>query len=390
MYENNVKDIYNCICDIYDENIGLLSGLSGCALSLKYASEVFDCDEYKNKLDAYFNLISCNLEDKMSTFCSGYAGVGWLYQFLNDEKYFNDDTNELLSDFDIYLSNVLFKYLSDSDTDFLHGSFGIVYYIYKRAKDNPCLIKVLELFVDEFSKKVEDSGEYVNWLSVNLLLNEKTYNISMSHGMSSCVLILSKLYTLKELKTPKLKNLIEKSVAYILAQEIDVNKFGSFFPYVALESTDCLQGSRLAWCYGDLGICIALYQVGVIMNRQDWVEKAVEILLYAAKNRRDLNENLVMDACICHGTAGICQIFNRMFWNTGLKEFKNAAEYWYIKTKEMARYKDGYAGYKMWQGKNEGYAPELSLLEGIAGTGLVMLTFENDIEPRWDQCFLMS
>lgn len=322
--------------------------------------------------------------------CSGLAGIGWFYQFMNDEGYFEDDTNYLLEDFDTYLSAVLKALMLSNETDFLHGATGIAYYFFSRSKDNPKANDVLQMYVDMLSKLVETEGGMTKLATKDFKTKETIYNISLSHGMSAVVSVLARIYTIEALRTERLKNMIEGFVNYILAQEIDKGKYGSYFPYTSIESSKEMFGSRMAWCYGDLGVCSALYQVGKIMDRQDWVDKALEVLLYAANNRRDLPSNLVMDACLCHGTAGIGQIFYRMWWNTRLPEFKSAADYWFNETLKMAKFEDGLAGYKSWMGPEKGYESEYGLLEGIAGIGLALTTYTYELEPRWDKCLLLS
>jgi hypothetical protein len=115
----------------------------------------------------------------------------------------------------------------------------------------------------------------------------------------------------------------------------------------------------------------------------------LEVLLFAAEKRRNLQENYVMDAGLCHGTAGIGHIFYRMWRNTRMLEFKNAADYWMNETLKMAKFEDGLTGYKTWHGKS-GWINSYGLLEGIAGIGLALLTYYYEIEPTWDECLLLS
>jgi hypothetical protein len=113
-------------------------------------------------------------------------------------------------------------------------------------------------------------------------------------------------------------------------------------------------------------------------------------MLHATK-RRGLQKNGVVDAGICHGTAGIAHIFNRFYRDTQLDSFKHATDYWIDQTLKMAKFKDGLAGYKSWQGHENGWKNEYGLLEGIAGIGLVLHSYLHpEIEPTWDSCLLLS
>lgn len=384
-----ILDSFSTGCSFGQKEVSLLAGETGKALFCSVLSK-HGYQSVLEQLCAIYDNIAHEISNiQHYSYCTGLAGIGWFYQFMNDEGYFENDTNMLLEDFDLYLATVLILLMEKNDTDFLHGATGIAYYFYSRSKDNPNVNAVLQGYVDALSKWVETEHGLVKLATTEHQTNKTIYNISLSHGMSAVVSILARIYTIEALRTEQVKHLIEGMVNYILAQEIDKDKHGSFFPNWAIESTDSIYGSRLAWCYGDLGISTTLYQVGQIMNRKDWMNKALDVLVYAATKRRDLQKNLVKDACICHGTAGIGQIFYRMWWSTKMPEFKDAADYWFNETLKMSKFEDGLAGYKIWHGK-DGFVNQTGLLEGIAGIGLALTSYAYDMDPTWDQCLLLS
>ncbi|HAI36832.1 MAG TPA: hypothetical protein DCM40_01150 [Maribacter sp.] len=51
---------------------------------------------------------------------------------------------------------------------------------------------------------------------------------------------------------------------------------------------------------------------------------------------------------------------------------------------------DGFAGYKQWNGLENKWVPKLSLLEGVAGIGLVLVDYLSEKDKNWDQCILIS
>jgi hypothetical protein len=392
-FQEQITQILACFStdhSVEQENVSLLAGKIGEMLLFS----ILPKKEYQNILKQHRNIYD-NIATEISntqhySYCMGLAGIGWFYQFMNDMGRFENDTNVLLEDFDLYLSAVLKTLMQNKDTDFLHGATGVAYYFYSRSKDNPNINSILQYYIDAIASYVEIEGGKIKLAVKDYKTGEISYNISLSHGMSAIVSVLARIYTIEAMQSKQLKQLIEGFVNYILAQKIDKNKYGSFYPYMSIESSKEIYGSRLAWCYGDLGIGITLFQVGKIMHKQDWINKAMEVLLYAAINRRDLMSNLVMDACLCHGSAGIGHVFYRMWWNTQLLEFKQAADYWFAETLKMAKYEDGLAGYKSWRGKKNGYVNDYGLLEGIAGIGLALTSYIYEIEPTWDKCLLLS
>ena len=376
-------------------DVGILTGIGGQILT---CSELFLQKKISQEWLVQLHQI---LEDRITTgenirptYCTGFSGVGWLYEYLSQRKLIDYDTNILLEEFDSYLEKTLQKYMIEKYYDFLHGGVGVAFYFSKRAAKKKELITVLNRFLEDLEKmSTPQEDGAIKWISSLGDRDSKWgYNISLSHGMSSIIAVLSKIYEIDGVNKEKTRMLLRGAVQYILAQEIDKDKYGSYFSNFALESTPIIFKSRLAWCYGDLGIASALFQAGKALKEENWVTKAVEVLLFAATQRRNLQENSVTDAILCHGAAGIGHIFYRAWWNTKLPEFKDAADYWFEQTLKMATFKDGFAGYKILdvQDGKAVWINRANILEGISGIGLALLTYYYQIEPTWDECLLLS
>ncbi|MCL2290897.1 MAG: lanthionine synthetase C family protein [Bacteroidetes bacterium] len=373
--------------------IGMLTGLGGQIL---LCSELFSYKKISQDRLSYLHQV---LGEKLTgevfsaTHCDGLAGIGWLYEYLSQRGIINYDTNAFLEDFDDYLEKAIKKTMQENAYDFLHGGVGVALYFTKRVAKRKELIAVLNQFLEDLTKiSTPQEDGALKWISPFGDTNVPVYNTSLSHGMASIVAILSKLYKIEGLDKEKIETLLRGTVQYILAQEIDKDKYGSYFSSLALESTPTIYKSRLSWCYGDLGIASALYQAGAILKENAWINKATEILLYAASHRRNLADNFVSDAGLCHGAAGMGHIFYRMWWNTKLPEFKNAADYWFNQTLEMATFEDGLAGYKAFDTQDGEFVwvNDYGLLTGISGIGLALLSYHYEMEPEWDECLLLS
>lgn len=285
-------------------------------------------------------------------------------------------------------------YYNSNSWDFLHGASGITCYFNERyANTKSQKIKTIVensvILLEKITKKDTDGRNKLESI-INIETKETGFNICLSHGISSIVCLLSKLYK-NDIEEKKVKELLIGFVNYILAQEYsDFHTKGCYYPSISLESAKDNNKSRLAWCYGDLGVAMALYQAGIALNNKNWIDKSIEIFLFSAC-RRDIKENSVIDAGLCHGTAGIGHVFYRMYWNTKRIEFRDAADHWFNETLKMAYHKDGLAGFKAWHtDKYGGWVKETGLLEGIAGIGLALMSFSYEIEPKWDECLLLS
>jgi len=391
--KDTVDKITQLLANEVATKTGLLTGLGGQILTCAemFLENRFPKDRVSQLVQILENKLTC--EDFVFTHCDGLAGIGWLYEYLSQREIVDYDTNTLLEDFDIYLEKALNIFMQQSNYDFLHGGVGIVLYFVKRVEKKKELVQVLNQFLDDLVKiSIQQDSGTIKWSSFLSKEAGWGYNISLAHGMSSIVAILSKLYEIKRIDKEKTEKLLRGAVQYILAQWIDKDKYGSYFTNFALESTTEISKSRLGWCYGDLGIATSLYQAGTVLKEQIWCDKALEVFLFTALQRKSLVDNFVQDACLCHGAAGIGHIFYRMWWNTRLPEFKEAADYWFEQTLKMAVFEDGLAGFKTFEapdGKPQ-WVNRYSLLEGVAGIGLAMLAYHYEIEPAWDECLLLS
>ena len=131
--------------------------------------------------------------------------------------------------------------------------------------------------------------------------------------------------------------------------------------------------SRLAWCYGDLGVATSLWQAGKALHNREWQEKALEVLRFST-SRRDIRSAGVIDAGLCHGAASVCMMFHYAYRQTGENLFEEVRDYWFDVTLNMGSRKEGLAGYSAWGGNEKGWVKEYDLLEGIAGIGLLLLS----------------
>ncbi len=373
-------------------NVNLMGGDAGVSLFLSYYAKYSKKDEYAEKSINIVSDIFDEISDGYSypTFAGGLAGIGWLIEFLAQNDFLEVNTNETIGDLDEHLYSIMIKEMKQNKFDYLHASGGIALYFLKRDSlldRNKYISEFVDLLALSSIKK-ENHNKWISSIFVGYDKEEDVYNLSMSHGIASIISILLKIY-LKGINKDKVFELLKGAINYLLINQLDITDNISYFPdSVSLIDTKG-HSTRLAWCYGDLGISVALWNASIALNDKALEQKAIEILLHSAK-RKNLTENYVMDACLCHGTTGIAHIFNRMFINTGISEFEEASEYWFNETLKMAKFEDGLAGFKSWRTEERGWKNDYGFLEGIAGIGLALISAISDIEPSWDECLLLS
>jgi hypothetical protein len=366
---------------------GLYGGEWGNLLFLCYYAKYKNDQQILETAETYAErLLTHSRLDKLShTFCDGYAGILYLLQFLKEQELLQVDTEDVEQLLENYIIDRMRYDFNIVNYDFLHGALGCGYYFLKKHKDIKPVNELINFLYDTAEKDIQT--HCFKWKSlVNFEKGSLGYNISLSHGMASIVLFLSHALE-KGIKNEKASVLLNNTTNYVLSQEINVQKYGCFFPHQSLENEEYVpQKTRLGWCYGDLGVAYALWVAGKVTDNKEWSHKGLNILLHSAQ-RKGITDNLIVDAGICHGTSGISMVFKKMYLSSDQPLFLDAAGYWLLQSLEIASFSDGLAGYKAYVLKE--WVSNYCLLMGIAGTGMVYMSYLMDDQHKWDQLFLL-
>jgi lantibiotic modifying enzyme len=372
------------------KSISLMNGLSGDVLFLNYMQNI----DNKN-IFQFANIISEKVQNIIdvlanpnsqipTSYSNGIAGLGWMMTHINISQYSDYDTEDLLCQFDAILEPSFYNSIKNKNYDYLHGALGYIMFFLNRNNHSADIYTHLIKYLERTSIIYDDK---LKWISKKLYIEPplSIYDISLSHGSASIIAILIKLFELKIADKNIVEKLIIGAVNYILSLEMDVAKYKSFFPFFMneIEHTTELTKSRLGWCYGDLGIGVTLWRAGMALNINEWVEKSLNILLYAANQRRNLENNYVTNYGFCHGTVGIGHIFYRMWKNTSIIDFKKAADFWFKQTVAMLEI-------DTINGELNMSNIDISLITGLSGIGLALVSYLENINPSWDEVFLLS
>ncbi|WP_430905409.1 lanthionine synthetase C family protein [Maribacter sp. 2-571] len=381
-----------------EQLVGVLAGTSGASLFQFYYSKYLDIDENSTFAADLLNLGIARISEGFNhlSYCSGLSGMGWTLDHLAMEGFLDEDMDSFLTQIDLPIFNEMISTLKQGNYDFLHGAIGHAYYFLNRYRSTGSKTlksnykKKLSRFLVEFERISEKDGtNMIKWPVRSGDLNDsKNYDLGLSHGMASIISFLTRLYQIDDFKR-KTAYLLNGAVEYILQCKNEDSGLVSLFPTSVSAKNNSSRESRLAWCYGDLGIGFALYSASKILERNMLKENSLEILRHCV-GRVGSHNSGVRDASICHGSFGISQIFNRLFKDTGEVTFKNAARYWINDGLLKGIDKMGYAGYRQWNHQNQDWYPTISLLEGISGIGLTLIDYLADFDTTWDECLMIS
>jgi hypothetical protein len=214
-------------------------------------------------------------------------------------------------------------------------------------------------------------------------------NLGLAHGLPGVIAMLARLIepgAQPRVDVERARRVLD-SALHRLLDGSPARPRGRFRPW---QPSVPPPSSRLAWCYGDLGVAAALLRTGLAIDHAQAHDEGLALALDCAT--RSVEEASISDAAICHGAAGIAHLFNRMAQATGEAALHEAAVRWIDHTLAMrsdlplagfpANLPQGSAGIQL--------VPNASLLNGAAGVALVLHAASSTVEPGWDRILLVD
>lgn len=379
--------IQNIIEDLEIEKFdhsSLYGGISGKILLKAFYNKVQN-KNYININDDFEKLIDLASSENLYTFSNGKSGVNWLFSYLFDDLVIDKDDYSVLCSDVPFLEKISFDFYNQNNWDFLHGGLGISYYaLYNRDRFSIDYFERVynELFriCDLGKMKIFPDFDYFN----NSLETERV-NLGLAHGIPSVIKFCIESYK-KDISKINAKKLAYRLIDFLLENNFKEELQFCYFPPTI--SNEKRMPSRLAWCYGDLGIAFILYQAAVIFEDINLENFSLKILKESTI-RKNIEETIIWDAAICHGSSGVAHIYNKMAFYTGDKIFIDASIFWINRTLEFSFHEDGIGGYKGYNNNKKIWENNPSLLEGSIGICLVLLSYVYK-DFSWDYCIMLN
>jgi lantibiotic biosynthesis protein len=328
---------------------------------------------------------------------SGFSGVAWVCEyvgrrFLQTPSELNDPIDEALLGFTAVTPWTL-------SFDLVAGIVGIGVYGLER-RSTAAGIGIVRNVVHRLKELAIEDAAGIRWHTAPRLLPpwqrelypDGYFNLGVAHGMPGVIAFLAEVCALEELAADA-RPLLDGAMQWLwsCADESDgISRFGTF---VLPEQKDAqFRPSRVAWCYGDLGIAVALLVAARAVRQPEWERFALDTALGVAKRETD---SAVADACLCHGAAGNAHLFNRLYQATKDERFLAAAQRWIRTTLSMRRQTGSIAGFVSWRPAArsdlpDGWDAAPGFLEGAAGVALALLAASTPVEPGWDRVMLAA
>jgi lantibiotic biosynthesis protein len=321
----------------------------------------------------------------------GFTGAAWGLAHLArvaDGRY----EAEGLESFDDVLWQLLVTRGGGCYYDLIGGLAGLAVYALEREtpRADQCLERIVELLDQQALVRADE----ITWLTPALELSPAQrprypngcFDFGLAHGVPGVVSTLAAIRR-RGIAEAATERLCRGAVRWMLRRRLPEQEKSRYPARVGLDG-EC-SPSRLAWCYGDIGIAMALAAAASALNEPEWEEESLSTARHAAAVTQDGAG--VVDASLCHGAAGLAHFFNRLANRHADVTVRAASLSWFRATLELRGSTAGAGGYRYLSIALDGtsmWVPKPGLLEGAAGIGMALLVALYETSPSWDAVFL--
>jgi|GEM_PF-1046581 len=352
-----LKEIAQSLISQITGTSGLMVGGIGEIIFLFEYAKIIDNNEIEEQAKKQLYEILNKNEVNNCNLLKGAAGLGIGLAYLAERGFIDIDVSELFEDIDSDIYDDMLEQLENRNYDYLTGAVGIGFYFLYRNKSQflpylEYLITKIDLFFSDLAFGADSSPNLFCEVlsSIRFLLKVYRQNI-----------FVKRVYTI-----------IKSQSEFLLTQIQNIDKYGSSFP----ETTNQNNKSGLTWKSGDLIIGSTLLDISRILQDNDLYDKSLNIL-YSTIQRKDSVLEKVYDASLYQGSAGTAYLYHKLYQKTKNHLFKDASKYWIDETFYKAVAKSSYAGYFAYNFNTK--QENTSLLYGIAGVGLSLLSISKDL-----------
>jgi lantibiotic modifying enzyme len=325
-------------------------------------------------------------------FFTDVLGCAWVLDVLTEQLPSGIepcDTEDVLH----FLDDSLDSRSPHDPFDLVYGTVGIGVCALQRS--GPDALRRVERVVELLAASARPvDGGLTWWTNPRWLPPERAdaapkgyYDTGLAHGVAGVICFLAAAL---ESGVHAAAEPLRGAVDWLSAQRHDGGE--AWFPQSVPVSGKGKPAGRIAWCYGDLGVAVALQAASRALVDGQLALDATRIAHQAAV--RPLEARGIVDAGLCHGHAGVGHVLQRLSQDMPDPALEQAARA-SLNAATAARGTGQAAGYIAMKSARDGSPrlvpePECALLEGAAGIGLALLAGVCDAGPRWDSFLLLG
>jgi class I lanthipeptide synthase len=323
-----------------------------------------------------------------SSLYSGFTGIAWAVELV--DGLLGTEGEDRNGDIDEALRRLLQRYPEDAPYDLIDGRTGLGVYAlarWPRPGAAQCALGVVE----QLARRARHDRDGVSWWTPPSWRGPRRdwyrpggVDLGVAHGIAGVIPFLARVHRLG-LAQQTVRPLLDGAVRWLLSHMVDTAS-ALTVPYFVADGAEP-GPARSAWCYGDPGVAAALLVAARDAGEPAWAAAATGLAVRAAA--RPPGQTGVVDAGLCHGSAGLAHLFNRMYQMTAESALADAARFWVKRTLELCSPLAPGRGVTLTEAARPAWKGP-GLLEGAAGIALAMEAAATTVEPVWDQMLLVS
>lgn len=368
------RDVADALCEPRpDETVDLADGAAGIAVAHAHFARAFP-EHADVHIDAMVDSIELALRIERITsrpmsLLVGLPGLGWALEHIR--HVFPDlALPDVGSIDDTILATLQAEGLLAFDVTF--GVAGLALFALER-KPRGAWREIAEGCVDFFARTAERSASGITWRTPIALATFETrsrhphgyHDVGVAHGVSGVACALARL-SLAGVRPQLTGELLRGACRWLLGVEQPIEQ--SRFPGFVGRDIEPVP-SRLAWCYGDPGVALALAHCGLALEDREVLRRALTLAKQCARRFAD---NTVIDGSICHGSAGLVAILDHIDGHIRPGALSDEIETWIRRTLDF-RMNGGTGGYRYWNNQEGCWESRRGLMVGAAGAALSLL-----------------
>jgi hypothetical protein len=374
-------------------DVASLGGTCGAALLYSYLDRAFPDAGFAGAADAFVEAARQQLADEPMTeaLFTGFTGIGWCVEHLGGGFRDGDCDDDPNHDIDDALLAALSRSPWPGAYDLIAGLAGMGLYALERLP-RPSAVACLERVLARLAELAEPRDNGITWWSDPRFIGPQRakypngfYNLGAAHGVPGVIGMLGRACAHPEVAAAA-RPLLDGAVSWLLSQRVTGERVPSFA---------CIEGDRTygrsGWCYGEPSVAAPLWLAARAVGNDEWERHAIEIAI--AATARGMEESRVVDAGLCHGSAGLAHLFNRFHQASRDPRFAAAARAWFTRTLDLRKPGTGVAGFLFFSpdnGPERRWVGDRRFLTGATGVALAMLAAIVPIEPSWDRVLVCS
>lgn len=210
----------------------------------------------------------------------------------------------------------------------------------------------------------------------------------VAHGIAGVIAFLAEAHRCG-LGDGKIPAICDRAWRWLDAQKSKDDQ-GPFWPNAMGPGIPVKRGIN-KWCSGMPGIAAALLAASQKLGHNEMKEWSISRAREMSEYTREFD--LPQDVSLCHGSASLGHMFNRIFQQTGDELFADTARFFMKLTLELQTPGHGVGGFFAYGKTIFGDTGEMfdpGLMVGSSGVGLTLLAAVSNQAPHWDQALLLS